>query len=276
MRTAFIEYLARVAKEPPFRLLAKQTLRLMPVSVRVRSEWDAASRPSYLTGVLAAADQAGREGVSQISVAEFGVAGGLGLVALQEIAQAVEKETRIQISVYGFDTGHGLPELTGDHRDHPDRWIAGDYKMDEMRLRSRLTSHSTLILGEIKNTVPAFVKNTQRFPLGFVAVDVDLYSSTRDALQIFSLPGKRMLLHVPMYFDDVKRIFNHRFAGELLAIDEFNAANKKVKIDSWRGIKEGRAFPDSDWLNGMYVAHDLEAVTKPCAVREHMRLELEG
>ena len=43
-------------------------------------------------------------------------------------------------------------------------------------------------------------------------------------------------MHLPMYFDDVKRIFNHRFAGELLAIDEFNAMNENVKIDRWRGI----------------------------------------
>jgi hypothetical protein len=83
--------LSRAAKEPPFRLLAKQILRSLPTSFRLKSEWDAVSRPSYLTGVLAAADQAGREGVSQISVVEFGVAGGQGLVALQEIAEAVEK-----------------------------------------------------------------------------------------------------------------------------------------------------------------------------------------
>lgn len=103
---------------------------------------------------------------------------------------------------------------------------------------------------------------------------MDLYSSTRDALQVLSLPGKRMLMHLPMYFDDVKRIFNHRFAGELLAIDEFNALNENVKIDRWRGITEGRAFPESDWLERMYVAHDLEAISKAHAIREHLKLEL--
>jgi hypothetical protein len=264
------EYIARAAKEPPFRLLTKQILRVWPASIRLKAEWDAVSRPNYLAGVLAGADQAGREGISRISAVEFGVAGGQGLVALQEIAEAVEKETKIQISVYGFDTGHGLPELT-DHRDHPDRWIAGDYKMDEVLLRSRLTSRTTLVLGEVKDTAADFVRTMQRSPLGFVAVDVDLYSSTRDALQICSLPGKQMLLHTPMYFDDIRSIFNHRFAGELLAIDEFNAANKNVKIDRWRGITEDRAFPESDWLNRMYVAHDLEAVTRSGSPREHFR-----
>ena len=81
-------------------------------------------------------------------------------------------------------------------------------------------------------------------------------------------------MHLPMYFDDVKRIFNHRFAGELLAIDEFNAINENVKIDRWRGITEGRAFPESDWLERMYVAHDLEAISKAHATREHLKLEL--
>jgi hypothetical protein len=29
----------------------------------------------------------------------------------------------------------------------------------------------------------------------------------------------------------------HRFAGELLAIEEFNARSKDVKIDRWRGLQ---------------------------------------
>jgi hypothetical protein len=276
MASMLVECLFRAAKEPPFRLLAKQILRIWPASIRLKAEWDAINRPNYLAGVLAGADQAGRENISEISVIEFGVAGGQGLVALQEIADAVEKETKVRISVYGFDTGQGLPEMTGDQRDHPDRWVAGDYRMDERALRARLSKDTVLVLGEVKDTVAHFVRDIQRSPLGFIAIDVDLYSSTRDALQVLSLPGKRMLLHVPMYFDDVKRIFNHRFAGELLAIEEFNTTNEKVKIDRWRGITDGRAFPESDWLDRMYVAHDLEAISRTSAVRDHLKLELGG
>jgi hypothetical protein len=70
-----------------------------------------------------------------------------------------------------------------------------------------------------------------------------------------------MLCRVAMYFDDVDFIFNHRFAGELLAIDEFNRApSNKVRIDAWRGIKKGRVFCDQPWLERMFVAHDLEAI----------------
>ena len=107
-------------------------------------------------------------------------------------------------------------------------------------------------------------------------VDVDLYSSTHDALQILTLPGKRMLLHMPMYFDDIRRLFNSRFAGELLAIDEFNEVNQNVKIDRWHGIREGRAFPERDWLDRMYVAHDLEKISRSSPVRDHKKLDLPG
>jgi hypothetical protein len=96
MTSALVARLSRVAKEPPFRLLAKQVLSVAPVSVRVKSEWDAVSRPNYLAGVLAAADQAGREGISEVSVIEFGVAGGQGLLALQKISEAWQLEQFFQ------------------------------------------------------------------------------------------------------------------------------------------------------------------------------------
>jgi hypothetical protein len=254
-------------------MLVKFLVRTFPWSVRVKADWDAVSRPPYLVGVLKAADQAALQGVSEISVIEFGVGAGDGLLALQEISAEVEKETNVRISVYGFDTGKGLPETVGDPRDHPDRWKLGDFPLDYGLLRQRLTRRTTLILGDVVETVPAFVQDTQHSPVGFVSVDVDLYSSARDALQIFTLPGKRMLLHVPMYFDDIAQFPNHKFAGELLAIDEFNAANSTVKIDQWRGIGDGRAFPESTWVDRMYAAHDVEGISKvPPPDRAPLRL----
>ena len=251
----------RIAREPPFRLLSKTLVALAARSIRAKADWDATSRPEYLVGVLAAADQALKEGVSEFSVIEFGVASGNGLLALERHAAAVEKETGVKISVYGFDSGKGLPPSSGDYRDHPDQWKAGDYPMDESQLRQRLTNRSSLVMGPVADTVPKFVASLQRSPVGFVAVDLDLYSSTRDALKILVLPGKRMLRQVPIYLDDVFFICNHRFAGELLAIDEFNQANENVKIDCWRGIADGRPFPENGWLKRMFVAHDLEAIS---------------
>ena len=49
--------------------------------------------------------------------------------------------------------------------------------------------------------------------------------------------------------------------GELLAIDEFNAESGSVRIDKWRGLKKRRVFFESPWLDKMYVAHDVEAIS---------------
>ena len=70
--------------------------------MRTKALWDIGERPQYLLGVLSGADQARREGVDHISVIEFGVAGGNGLIALQRWARAVEEETGVRVDVYGF------------------------------------------------------------------------------------------------------------------------------------------------------------------------------
>jgi hypothetical protein len=89
-----------------------------------------------------------------------------------------------------------------------------------------------------------------------------------DALQIFSSVRRRMLRRTPLYFDDIDLVFNHRFAGELLAIDEFNQNNSDVKIDRWRGIRKHRPFPEATWLDKMYIAHDLKAIDAVTLMRD--------
>ena len=247
--------------EPPLRLLVKALLMLLPVSVRTRALWDVSKRPAYLLGVLAAAEQAKQQGVPAISVIEFGVAGGDGLVTLQDEAEAVERATGVSIAVYGFDAG-GLPALIGDYRDHPDVWQAGDYPMHEESVRRRLAARTTLILGNVKDTVPTFFADFSPAPIGFVSFDMDLYSSTREALRIFTRLDKAMLRHVPLYFDDIGHIFDHRYAGELLAIHEFNETTRSVKIDRWYEVHVGRPFPEQHFLQRLYVAHDLDAVSQ--------------
>jgi len=253
-------FLVRLVEEPPFRIFARTLIKILPAPIRMKAKWEAVSRPHYLAGVLAAADQAIRDGVPEISVIELGVAGGNGLLLLEKYAAEVEQETGVNIKVYGFDTGAGIPRLCGDYRDHPDQWRSGDYPMDETLLKARLSRRTTLVIGDIRETVPKFARSAP--PIGFVAVDVDLYSSAVDALRLFSTSEKRMIRRVPMYFDDVDFFFNHKFAGELLAIQEFNTANNSVKIDRWRGIQKERPFPESPWLKKMYIAHDLDAISR--------------
>jgi hypothetical protein len=243
--------------EPPFRQVVKLAARLLRVSVRTRDRWNAADRPQYLAGVLYGADQARREGRDAIAVVEFGVAEGYGLLALQAHAADVERETGVRVRVYGFDTGIGLPDGTGDYRDHSDVWRPGDYVMDLAALEAKLTARTTLVLGEIHDTA---THQPIPEPLGFVAVDVDFYSSARDALCLLRRLDVARLRRVSLYFDDLADHYNHRWAGELLAIDEFNAAGSDVKIDRWRGVR-ARPFHDASWTEGMYLAHDLTAIS---------------
>jgi hypothetical protein len=78
-----------------------------------------------------------------------------------------------------------------------------------------------------------------------------------------------------MYFDDTDFVFNHRFAGEFLAIEEFNRAQDGVKIDIWRGLWKNRPFPERPWLRNMYMAHDLEAISSVSLARTPVTLDLD-
>ncbi len=115
----------RLLAEPPFRMLPKALLRWTRWT-RARARWDACDRPQYHHGVLYAAYQALREGGDAISVIEFGVAEGYGLLVLESHAVAVERETGVRVNVYGFDSGGGMPAGAGDHRTsgHRDRSMA--------------------------------------------------------------------------------------------------------------------------------------------------------
>ena len=223
-------------------------------------------------GLYHAARQAKNEGISEISAIEFGVAGGRGLLAMQTEAEAVERTFGVNIKVYGFDLGTGLPEFIGDHRDHPDRWKPGDYPMDEPLLRSKLTARTTLVLGDLNETAKTFSANYQPPHLGFVAFDVNLYSSTIAALQIFADPNRRTLAHMPLYFDDIKGFTYHHWAGELLAIKEFNDKDYEVKIDTWSGVKyDCYCAANAPHLDHMFVAHDLRAAMQ---TRRHDAVEV--
>jgi hypothetical protein len=245
-------------KEPPLRRIVKPLVQALSFPPAVKSLWDAVEYPQYLVGVLHAA----RYG--SVSVIEFGVGAGHGLLALQRHAWDVERVTRSPIYVYGFDTGSGLPPGTGDYRDHPDVWCPGDFQMDEAALRSRLGPRSSLILGDVAETV---FSQTFEAPIGFVAIDLDLYSSTSAALALFHRNDVQRLVRTALYFDDVTMECTHRFAGELLAIAEFNAKSDAVKIDRWSGLRHGRPFSEASWLDGMYLAHDLGAIDRTRATR---------
>jgi hypothetical protein len=255
-------FLKRIPMEPPLRVFVWAALHIVPSSVHLRNAFGVSGKPAYLLGTLSAAKKAIEQNISEISVIEFGVAGGRGLLVLQSEAEAVERETGVKVKVYGFDTGAiGTPKLIGDYRDHPDNCQPGDYPMDEDLLRSQLSQRTTLILGDVADTVEGFFDVYKAAPVGFVSLDIDGYSAVRDALKIFTLPSKRMLHQVPIFMPN-ENIYNHKFAGAMLAVEEFNQQSSGVKIDRWYGVKKGNAFPERMYFEQMYLAHDLDAISR--------------
>ena len=97
----------------------------------------AAQRPWYTWGVLQGARLAKVLGIDRVSVIEFGVAGGNGLVSLERIAEKVGGMFGVAIDTYGFDSGGGLPKPL-DYRDCPNLFSPGHYPMDQEKLRKRL------------------------------------------------------------------------------------------------------------------------------------------
>ena len=91
-------------------------------------------RPNYVWGVLQGVNLAKALDLKRISVLEFGVAGGNGLVALEKIAEKIEPIYDVEIDVYGFDTGIGLPKLIDDFRDEPHYYELGQYKMHALEV----------------------------------------------------------------------------------------------------------------------------------------------
>lgn len=225
---------------------------------KLRLALDIFNRPSYAYCTYYAAQQAKQLGINRISVIEFGVAGGSGLVELEGISETVSKETNIDIDVYGFDLGTGLPSPL-DYRDHPYVFREGFYKMDVDSLRKRLRK-ATLVIGDIRNTIPNFFEKYQPDPLGFVAVDLDYYISTVHALGLFNTDDQNLLPRVFCYFDDLignDCELHSEFAGELLAIREFNDQSEYRKLGKINGLPYKRII-NQKWCEQVYVLHNFK------------------
>jgi hypothetical protein len=157
-------------------------------SYRTKIAFDLVPRRHYAYGVLRAARQAASHCLGALTVRELGVATGRGLLNLCDVALKVSKLTGVRIEVYRFDTGAGMPP-PWDYRDHPELYQVDDFPMDRERLASLHPSNGKLILGELRETLPAFMERLRpEAPLGFVAVDIDYYSSAKDVLTLFSDP----------------------------------------------------------------------------------------
>lgn len=215
-------------------------------------------RPHYAYGVFSAASMAVKLGLRAVTVVEFGVAGGRGLLALEDCAMRVGAHLGIEIAVYGFDMGTGLPSAR-DYRDLPHVWGEGDYQMNFDKLQARLRK-AKLLIGDVADTVPQFLKQISSQPIGFVSFDMDYYSSTKSAFQIFDGPVETRLPRVYCYFDDIvwpEEACHNEYAGEFLAINEFNAEHAQTKICKLANLRWMQPHP-AQWHEQIYIAHDFQ------------------
>jgi hypothetical protein len=97
-------------------------------SVRTKIAYDLVLRQPYAFCVQKAADLALQYGIPRISLLEFGVANGAGLINLCKIAGKVSRETGVQFEIVGFDLGTGMPPPR-DYRDHPEKYFTGDFPL---------------------------------------------------------------------------------------------------------------------------------------------------
>lgn len=233
-------------------------------------------RANYTWAMLHAASVAARTGHDAISVIEFGVADGNGLIALERAAAFARREFGVEVCVFGFDTGAGLPEPR-DHRDAPFLMQRGDFAIDVALLRSRL-SDAELVLGDVAETVPRFLASA-RPEVAFIAFDLDYYSSTRDALAILRADPARLLPRVLCYFDDTHGYPWGDSNGARLAIAEYNEAGEQRKLDQIYGLRYllPSSQRDERWPEAIYLAHtfDHPAYNEPEGTALVDRLDLD-
>lgn len=183
-------------------------------------------RLQYFYCIHRATEEALKLNKKEISIIEFGVAQGNGLIEIENICSCINKiNNQISFKVYGFDLQTGLPQPK-DYRDLPYLWNKGFYNMDIDKLKNKL-QFSELLIGDVGETTKTFFETYSPPPIGAIFFDLDYYSSTKKSFRIFSGDDKYYLPRVYCYFDDV---FAIEFIGEKLAIKEFNEKNEHKKI----------------------------------------------
>jgi hypothetical protein len=211
-------------------------------------------RPYYAWGALQGVNLARVLEVNRVSFIEFGVAGGNGLIALENIAQKLQAIFDIEIDTYGFDAVGGMPK-SRDHRDLPNLWREGHYPMNEEKLRQRLKK-TKLMLGLVEETVPQFI-SSQPAPIAFIAFDLCFYSSTTNAFQMFEADQSILLPRVHCFFRNIlgRTFGDHN--GERLAIADFNASHEMRKISEIYGLQYYLASHSARqrWMEQVYMAH---------------------
>jgi hypothetical protein len=147
------------------------------VPYRDRLFVNAVKRAHYAHCIYEAAQLASRLTYPKVSVIEFGCGGGNGLLDAEMHIAEIAKIFPLNIELYGFDTGTGLPPGE-DYRDLLHYFRTGQFQM------------------HVKDTCKTFFADYDPAPIGCVFHDLDFYSSTRDALTLFDADNAHFLPRV--------------------------------------------------------------------------------
>lgn len=228
-------------------------------SFKSKVEFDLIIRQQNAFCLYRAAEFAKWMGLKSITIIEFGVASGDGLINISQISRKITKETGINFNIFGFDTPTGMP-APKDFRDMPELFQEGLFPpIDQKKLLSILPDNTKLIIGNIEETIPEFLENiSDNSPIGFVSIDVDYYWSAKICLNTFLDKPKKYLPITLVYLDDISQPSSNPFVGELLAINEFNIQNKHRKITPYTFLRAKRIFQKPQWIDRIFVLHTLD------------------
>jgi hypothetical protein len=251
--------MARILLDPYHlrTIVRKIVTRFKVGSYFSRLQLGCVDRPHYGYCLYNGALLAKKLGYSGISVLEFGVAGGCGLLNLEYHAKHIRELLSINVDIYGFDTGEGLPELL-DYRDVPYLWRKNDYKMDVQKLKAKLKT-AKLVLGDVKETAETFLSKFKPYPIAAIMFDLDLYSSTAAALKLLEGDEKYFLPRLFCYFDDVSgneaSLYND-YTGERLAINEFNQTHTEKKFAPAYHLLNRKVL--DAWYQRVWILHNFK------------------
>lgn len=227
-------------------------------SYKKKIDYDLILRPHHAYSLLKVAEYAKDNKIETVSLLEFGVASGAGLMNMSQIASELTKSTGVQFKIYGFDTGKGMPPPES-YKDHPEYYLEGDFPMNFEALQKNLPKNVELIIGDVRETLQSFqAKISPNEPIGFISFDLDYYSSTVSAFEILKYKSELYLPLTYLYFDDIELPNHNHACGELLAIKEFNKNNELRKIEHHRFLENTRIFRRANWIKHIYFFHVLD------------------
>ena len=178
MRDLFIRFLANPM---PLRLaLGRRIVKQLSLfSYEDRLTIGAVDRAHYGYCIFQAAKLASLLNYPRMSVIEFGCGGGNGLINAEMHIKEVMKLCSVDIELYGFDAGSGLPSPV-DYRDMPTTFEPVCMKWTELPYQRQL-ERAKLGIGDVRDTCRTFLQEHEPATIGCV---LDYYSSTRNALTL--------------------------------------------------------------------------------------------